>query len=297
MKLTNLDMDVLRTLAVATDLGGFVHAAERLGRSQSAISLQMRKLEEQVGQDLFRKRGRGIELTEAGDLVLGYARRILALNDEAMSAARGVAVEGSVRFGLPPDLAGHELKSVLAEFRKSYPAIHVEARIDRNLALNEQLTQGELDLIVTFRPTERATAVFAVDMPLRWIGRSDFEPAPGQDLSLALLNPPCLFRQAAIEALEQARVPWRVGFTSANLTGVWAATEAGLGITARTALGVPNPLTAIPEVHELPALPTIGLGLYRTADTLSAAGEHLQTLLIKLLASHASSSRTAPDSR
>src|SRR3974390_968510 len=98
MELANLDMDVLRTLAVAIDLGGFGKAAERLGRSQSAVSLQMRRLEERVGRPLFRRAGRGLALTDAGDVVLGYARQILELNDQAVAAARGIALGGSGRF-------------------------------------------------------------------------------------------------------------------------------------------------------------------------------------------------------
>src|SRR5215468_8536636 len=103
MPVPNLDMDVLRTLATAMELGSFARAAERLGRTQSAVSLQMRRLEAQLGETLLRKQGRGLALTDAGDVVLGYARRILELNDEAVAAARGISVEGSVRFGVPQD--------------------------------------------------------------------------------------------------------------------------------------------------------------------------------------------------
>src|ERR1700744_434722 len=105
MRLTNLDMDLLRTLATAMDLGGFARAANRLGRAQSAVSLQMRKLEQQLGVPLLRKQGRGLALTEAGDVVLTYARRILALNDETVTAVRGLDLEGAVRLGLPQDFA------------------------------------------------------------------------------------------------------------------------------------------------------------------------------------------------
>jgi DNA-binding transcriptional LysR family regulator len=114
MELANLDMDVLRTLAVAMDVGGFGKAAERLGRSQSAVSLQMRRLEERVGRPLFRREGRGLALTDAGDVVLGYARQILELNDQAVSAARGIAIGGSVRFGVPQDFGDSWLSGVLA---------------------------------------------------------------------------------------------------------------------------------------------------------------------------------------
>jgi DNA-binding transcriptional LysR family regulator len=105
MSRINLEMDALRTLVTAQRLGSFTRAAGQIGRSQSAISQQMRKLEEQVGESLFRKQGRGLALTEAGDVVLAYARRILDLNDEAIVAVRGRAVEGVVRFGLPADFA------------------------------------------------------------------------------------------------------------------------------------------------------------------------------------------------
>lgn len=111
MRPTNLDMDVLRALVIAMEHGGFARAAERLGRTQSAISLQMKKLEEQVGQPLFRKAGRTVALTDAGDLLLGYARRLVALNDEALSAARGEAMDGTSRVGFPQDLAESPARS------------------------------------------------------------------------------------------------------------------------------------------------------------------------------------------
>src|SRR5262249_43010260 len=116
----NLDLDVLRTLAVAMDLGSFARAAERLGRSQSAVSLQMRRLEAQVGRPVLSKRGRGVALTDAGEIVLGYARRMLALNDEALHAVRGAAVAGTVRLGMHQDCAEAWLPSVLARFARSH---------------------------------------------------------------------------------------------------------------------------------------------------------------------------------
>src|SRR5262249_9249761 len=132
MRLAHLDMDVLRTLAVAMDLGGFAKAAERLGRSQSAVSLQMRKLEAPVGRKLFRRQGRGLSLTDAGDIVLGYARRILELNDEALAAARGIAIEGLVRFGVPQDFGDTWLPGVLARFARAHSSVMIEARVDRS---------------------------------------------------------------------------------------------------------------------------------------------------------------------
>src|SRR5690242_11497870 len=109
----NLDLDVLRTFVTGLDLGSYAKAAERLGRSQSAISLQLRKLEEQTGQTLLRKRGRGLALTEPGEIMLGYARRLLEVNDEALAALKGASLQGTVRLGLPQDFAESWLPDVL----------------------------------------------------------------------------------------------------------------------------------------------------------------------------------------
>src|SRR5271163_2254488 len=133
----NLDIPILRTLVTAQDLGGFGRAAEQVGRSQSAVSLQMRKLERQLGEPLFRKQGRGVVLTEAGDAVLAYARRILELNDQAVAAVRGAAIDGRVRFGMPGDFAETWLPAVLGRFKRAHPAVRIEASVDRNAVLLE----------------------------------------------------------------------------------------------------------------------------------------------------------------
>ncbi len=121
--LTNLDMDVLRTFVAGVDLGSFAKAAGRLGRSPSAISLQLRKLEEQTGCALFRKEGRGLVLTENGEMLVGYARRLLDLNDQALAAVRNPGVAGSVRLGLPQDFAETWLPKVLARFARLHPNV------------------------------------------------------------------------------------------------------------------------------------------------------------------------------
>jgi DNA-binding transcriptional LysR family regulator len=121
----NLDMDVLRTLVAAYQLGSFNRAAERVGRSQSAISQQIHKLEERVGQPLFRKQGRGLALTEAGEVVLAYAHRILDLNDEAVTAVTGVAIDGAVRFGMLGDFAETWLPAALGRSKRAHPTVRI----------------------------------------------------------------------------------------------------------------------------------------------------------------------------
>jgi DNA-binding transcriptional LysR family regulator len=281
MQLANLDMDVLRTLAVAMDLGGFAKAAERLGRSQSAVSLQMQRLEERVGRPLFRKQGRGLALTDAGDVVLGYARRILELNDEAVAAARGIAVEGRVRFGVPQDFGDAWLPGVLAQFSRAYPAVTIEARVDRTNRLVERIREDGLDLALLWgNPLPKLTRVKR--LPMVWIGARGFAAERGAELPLALFEPPCVFRQPGIEALERARRPWRLAFTSPSLSGLWAAAAAGLGISIRTPLALPPQLA--PLGRDLPKLPDIALSLYTAQASPTPAVARLREIVLDELA-------------
>jgi DNA-binding transcriptional LysR family regulator len=283
MRLANLDMDVLRTLAVAMDLGGFGKAAVRLGRSQSAVSLQMRKLEEQVGRPLFRREGRALGLTEAGDLVLGYARRILALNDEAVAAARGVTLEGSVRFGLPQDFGDAWLPGVLARFNRAYPSVYIEARVERTNKLMETIAKGGLDLALVWGAAPSAHVTPIAKQPMAWIGRKEFDRATGDPVNLALFEAPCVFRQPAIEALDRARIPWRLTFTTPSLAGLWAAAAAGLGLTVRTPFGLPPHLAILDGTRGLPKLPDIELALYAADPSPPPAVLRLRDIVLEEL--------------
>ena len=281
MQLANLDMDVLRTLAVAMDLGGFAKAAERLGRSQSAVSLQMRKLEERVGRPLFRRQGRGLALTDAGDVVLGYARRILELNDQAVAVARGISLEGSVRFGLPQDFGDTWLPGVLARFSRIHPSVLLEARVDRTDKLVERIARGGLDLALLWgSPLPIGDVVTIRRLPMAWIGPKGYSVAPGEKVPLALFEAPCVFCQPGVDALEKAKRPWRLAFTSPSLSGLWAAAAAGLGITIRTALGLPAPLAVLDRSSGLPKLPPIELSLYTAKTNSSQAVVRLREILL-----------------
>ena len=143
---TNLDMDVPRTFVTGFELGSFARAAERLGRSQSAVSTQLRKLEEQVGQPLVQKAGRGLALTAAGESMLGYAKRILDLNDEAVDRLRGAELEGWARLGLAQDFAESWLPAVLKRFSRAYPRVRIEVQVGLGAQLIEKTLKGDLDI-------------------------------------------------------------------------------------------------------------------------------------------------------
>ncbi len=282
----NLDMDVLRTLVTAQQLGGFNRAANQIGRSQSAVSQQIRRLEEQTGETLFRKNGRGLALTEAGEVVLAYARRILELNDEAVTAVRGVAVEGTVRFGLPSDLAETWLSMTLGRFKRAHPTVLIEAVVDRNALLLERLDKGQIDLALVFGGEARSDAERLATLPMKWIGPAtgDRSLISATPLSLVMYAAPCFFRQAGITALDEAGIPWRTAFTSPSLHGLWAAVDAGLGLTLRTAVGLPDSLVVLDERSGLPPVPTIALCLHDAGRGLAPAAKRLKEILIDTLA-------------
>jgi len=279
----NLDVQILRTLVAAQDLGGFGRAAEQVGRSQSAVSLQVRKLEQQLGERLFRKQGRGLAPTEAGDAILAYARRILELNDEAVAAVRGAALAGRVRFGMPGDFAETWLPAVLGRFKRAHPAVAVEAAVDRNAVLLERLDRGQLDLALVFGGGGRGDAEELTRLPMAWIGGRERSWAEGEPVPLAVFEPPCVFRQPATAALDAAGIPWRVAFSSPSLSALWAAVDAGLGITVRTGISRPDHLRVLDSQDGLPPLPSIDLSLHAAGRALPPAAMRLKEILLQTL--------------
>jgi DNA-binding transcriptional LysR family regulator len=282
----NLDIDILRTLVIAQQLGGFNRAAQRVGRSQSAVSQQIRKLEEQVGKQLFRKEGRSLALTEAGDVVLSYARRILDLNDEALAVVRGIAVGGSVRFGLQTDFTETWLPKALARFKQAHPEIQVEVSADRRAVLIDRLDKGQLDLALLFGAARRSDAQRLTALRMAWIGshKQRFKWQCGQPVPLALCSPPCFFRDAAIAALNQVGIPWRIAFTSLSVHGIWAAVDAGLGITLRTPTGLPKQMTIMKSKSGLPRLPMVDISLHDGGRELTSAAIYFKEILSGTLA-------------
>lgn len=280
---TNLDIDFLRTFVTAEELGGMNRAAERVGRSQSAVSQQMHKLEEKAGQRVFRKQGRGLILTEAGEVLFKYARRILTLNDEAVAALRGPGLEGVVRFGLPSDFAETWLPSALGQFKRAHPMVRIEASVDRNAILFERLEKGQLDLAMIFGGGQRSGAQRLATMPMVWIGGAEATWGPTQPVPLVLFEAPCLFRKAGIAALDAAGIPWRITFTSPSLAGLWAAVDAGLGISPRTTANLPKSLKVLGRPYRLPKLPAIDLSLHDRGRPLTPAAIRLKDILIETI--------------
>jgi DNA-binding transcriptional LysR family regulator len=291
MRRITFDLDVLRTFVTGVDLGSFAKAADRLGRSTSAVSAQLKKLEDQLGMAVLRKEGRGMAVTAAGEALLGYARRLLELNDEAATAVRGVELAGTVRLGMQEDFGEHVLTEVLGRFARAHPQINIEAQVARNASLIEQVAAGRLDLALAWdtgsAPARHAQAV--ARLPMQWLASADAVADGGAavrfatPLPLVMLDSPCLMRAAAIEALDRAGIPWRIAFTSHSLSGVWAAVAAGLGVTVRTVAGAPAGVRPLAP-SALPPLPVIGLSLLQAEAELTPTMQRLRDIVLQTLA-------------
>jgi DNA-binding transcriptional LysR family regulator len=290
MRRINFDLDALRSFSVGMELGSFAKAADKLGRSTSAVSAQLKKLEEQAGATLLRKSGRGMALTDAGEVLLSYARRMLELNDEAAMAMAGTKLEGWIRLGLQEDFGEHLLPNVLGRFARSHPGVRIEAKVARNAELVAQVQTGKLDLALAwFAGNDTPHMETMGRYPLQWIGSAGDTPSPwlasGEPVPLIAFEAPCMMRTIATESLDRAGIPWRLVFTSPSLAGVWAAVAAGLGVTVRTQVGLTDRLRALqPEECGLPALPALGLVIHRAEAEPAPACRRLQEIIRESIA-------------
>jgi DNA-binding transcriptional LysR family regulator len=256
-----VDLDLLRTLGGLQDLGSLERVAQHVGRTVSAVSWQLKRLESQCGRSLFRKVGRRLTLTEDGEAVLGYGRRMLALNDDLLQKLSGGAHPLAVRLGVPQDVADRALVRALARFGRSHPAVDLRVMVGRNAEVAELIGRGDLDLAIAFEPMPGGAGELVGEVPLRWLGSLEGRWDGTTPLPLALFEPPCIFRRAALDALDHARLPWRPVFSSPSLSGLWAAVAAGLAFTVRSELGAPPGIIPLPA-DAMPPLPSLGLWVY-----------------------------------
>ncbi len=279
MRRLTFDLDVLRSFVLGIELGGFAKAADRLGRSTSAVSAQLKKLEDQVDEPILRRSGRSMVLTPTGETLFTYAKRLLELNDEAATAVRGTGIEGCVRLGLQEDFGEHLLTGVLGSFARAHPRIRIEARVARNAELLDLVSSGRLDLALAWGSGKSTPySQFVASLPMHWIGRADWTyTANNEPLPLIAFESPCLMRSAATDALDRAAVPWRLAFTSPSLSGIWAAAGAGLGITVRTQVGLPKDLSLL---NGLPELPKISLVLHQAESKPTQPVSRLAEILL-----------------
>ena len=280
MRRPTFDLDVLRTFVTGVEFNSFAKAADRLGRSTSAVSAQLKKLEEQIGTPVLAKSGRGLVLTPAGESLLSHARRLLELNDSIFHSVHQSQTAGTLRLGLQEDFGEHFLSDILRRFVQTYPRVSLEVRIARNAELLTLVESAALDLALTWDTGQLSPyATRLGETQMHWIGPRDTPlPTAADDapLPLIMFDAPCVLRSAATQALDAAQIPWRIALTSPSVAGIWAAVAAGLGVTLRTRIGLPSQLTV---VSGLPVVPSLGYVLHSGSDSPTAAAQQLAALI------------------
>ncbi len=277
---TNLEIDLLRTFVAVAETGSFTAAAELVARTQSAVSLQIKRLEEIVGQRVFERTSRSLALTPAGETLLEYARRILDLNDESVRRIAGPPVTGVIRLGITEYFVPTELPRILARFAAAYPGVQLEVRMGLSRELRQARGAGALDaVIVRLAPAERDKAIWSEAQV--WVCREGMEPARGEPVPLALLPAPCVLREHAIASMTRLRRPWKLAFTGSSMASVQAAVAAGLGISI-------VPLSSVtPEMRVLgrgyPDPGRLDIGVVRAAGTPPDIIEALQRVMNQTL--------------
>ena len=280
----NLELNLVRSFVAIAEVRSFTRAGERLGRSQSAISLQIRRLEDQIGVRLLSRDPRHVVLTPDGEAFLPQARRLLRLNDEILSSLTGGDVEGEVRLGAPEDFATVHLPDILGEFIRANPKATLAVTCDLTLNLLEQLRDGALDLALVKRePLGPDVGTRVWREPLVWVGADESVVEIEGPLPLVVAPSPCVYRKRAITALEGQRRAWRCAYTSPSLAGQQAALRAGLGVTVLPSEMVPHDLVRLGPRHGLPELADTEIALMRAPTAVPLAAERLAEFILTSL--------------
>ncbi|RVB16355.1 LysR family transcriptional regulator, partial [Mesorhizobium sp. M7A.F.Ca.CA.004.05.1.1] len=226
-----LDLDQLQTFISIADTGSFTRAAEEVHRTQSAVSMQMRRLEERLGKPLFEKDGRTNRLTEEGDKLLSYARRLLYLNRETLAAFDDRRLEGTIRIGTPDDYADRFLPEIMARFTRSNPRVELTVICEPTPGLVEHIKRGNLDLALVTHNDVRGQSEVVRREPLLWVTSANHATHEQETLPMAFGRPNCIWRRAAVDVLDQQNRDYRILFTSFSATVITAAVLSGLAIS------------------------------------------------------------------
>ena len=263
----NLDIATLRSFVTIAELGGVTRAAERLNLTQSAVSMQLKRLETALDQQLVERAGRGVCLTREGEQLLGYGRRILTLNDEAWQRMTHHAFEGRVRFGVPEDLVDPFVSPVMRDFAADFPRVRVSLTSSITRTLIDQFNDGQLDVMLTTEPLDAGTGECLYRGPLEWyVGRGSliWKQRP---LPLAA-KADCIFLPVVTAALESAGIPWESPYEANHWRDLEAFVSAGLAVETNISLvvGERYARVPVPEDSGLPPLPDFGIFLYVRDD-------------------------------
>jgi DNA-binding transcriptional LysR family regulator len=278
-----LDIDQLRTFLAIVETGSFTRAAEIVHKTQSAVSMQMKRLEERLERPIFARDGRASKLTEDGERLLDYARRIVKLNVEALAAFSDFALTGRVRLGVPDDYADRYLPEIMARFSRAYPGVELSVICEPSVELIERIGANELDLaIITNCESSRPVESFRRER-LLWVASNRHTTHREAPLPLALGRPSCKWREVAIEGLEQMGRPYRVLYSSGNAGAVAAAVLAGLAVSVFPESGLRPGMRVLGNSDGFPELPSCRVGWLRNPHQQSALADALAGHIISSL--------------
>jgi DNA-binding transcriptional LysR family regulator len=280
----DLDPSCLRAFLAVAEEGGFTKAAQVLNRTQSAVSMQIRRLEELLGTTLIADRKKAT-LTSAGERVLEHARRIVALNDEVLGRARGVDIAGRVRIGTPDDYIAFFLPPVLRRLSVTHPLVEIELKCGLSADLIQQVDKGQIDFALVTRLPGLDGGVTIRREPLVWVA-ADEGLTQKRPLPLALFSTGCPFREAALGALRRSDLSWRVAYESLSTASLLAAVSEGLAITAITPLSMLPGLKVIGPRHGMMELPGVEIALYGPRGLVSPATQAVKASVMEALADH-----------
>jgi DNA-binding transcriptional LysR family regulator len=289
----DLDPDLLKAFVAVADQRSFTRAAIMLNRTQSAVSMQVKRLEERLGVELFHRTKANVDLSSAGEGLLGYARRILALNDEAVARLREHKIEGVVRLGVMDDYGTLVLPRLLASFVAGYPLIHVEMETGLTSSMPARLGEA-YDLVIAMHPEGRGEGEFLRREQAVWAASLSHTVQEQDPLPVALYPQGCLFRKWAIDALDVQKRRWRLAFVSHSLAAVESIAAQGLAVTVLKASTFPARLRVLSERDGMPPLPMADICLHRAATLSPAAAllaDHLRAAIQNDAASEAKSLR------
>ncbi len=295
MAATNLPTDLLRTLITAIDLGGYTRAAEVLGRSQPAVSLQMQRLENLLGNKLIIQSGREMKLTEDGKALAVIARQILRLNDMAVGQFERARVHDAVRVGLPIDFAVGQLQRGLTAYAQLSETVRLEIHCDLSRVLLERLHRDEIDLTVALFPggDQQYLVQQWQEQPV-WVAREDFSIARGEPVPLVTHPEGCEYRNRMTAALTGKRRDWRIAYSSPGIGGVQRAVLDGLGVSALTQPTLLPGMQVLQPADGFPQLAPLHIGLFYKHSRLARPGHAVASHLIELV--DATGSVTPPHS-
>jgi len=282
--IVNFQTDLLRTFVSVIDLGAYTKAGDMLGRTQPAISLQMRRLEELVGAPLIKQSGRSLLLTSEGEMLLSFAREILRLNDEAASYFNRSKISGVLRVGLPNDYAVSFLQGLITQYARQHSGISLEIYCGWSADILDRLGADELDLAIAMVNNERTQyrSRFWVQKPV-WAAAEESEFKPVDGVPLAAHPEGCAYRARMIQALDGAHIRWRVAYTGSGIGGLQNAVINGLGVSALTRYTMLPGMRALDERDGFPPLAEIRVGLFYKHPRLSDAGIRLVNHIIARL--------------